>query len=54
MRDHAQVVNIVVDILVKEAVVIAPAIPQTEYILKLYKIAMLDRELSPQHQATNH
>ena len=55
MRDHAQVVNIVVDILVKEAVVLpVPAIPQTVCILKLYKIAMLDRELSPQHPTTNH
>ena len=55
VRDHAQVVNIVVDILVKEAVVLpVPAIPQTVCILKLYKIATLDRELSPQHQATNH
>ena len=54
MRDHAQVVNIVVDILVKEAVVLpVPAIPQTVCILKLYKIATLDQELFPQHPATN-
>ena len=55
MRDHAQVVTIVVHILVKEAVVLpVPAIPQTVCILKLCKIATLDQELSPQHPATNH